>query len=184
MTKFQNKYRIESARAQWWDYSNAGAYFITICTQDRKHYFGKIMNDQMEYTEIGKIVESEWIKTPSIRPDMNLELDAFVVMPNHFHGIIFIGDNDYNTVETRCIASLQLQQNQQRLQPQRKTLGSIVRGFKSPVTLYARKNNIEFDWQTRYHDRIVRNEEECNRIRKYIQENPFNWHKDDFFEDL
>ena len=106
--------------------------------------------------------------------------------PVHSTGyeFIFIGDNDYTTVETRCIASLQLQQNQQRLQPQRKTLGSIVRGFKSSVTMYARKNNIEFEWQTRYHDRIVRNEEECNRIRKYIQENPFNWHKDDFFEDL
>ncbi len=121
MEKFKNKYRIPSARLQNWDYGWNAAYFITICTHNRECYFGEIVNiencrDPMHYrcrrdamhcvsttttttmrlSEIGKIVESEWIKTPEIRPDMNLKPGAFVVMPNHFHAIIVIGENQYN----------------------------------------------------------------------------------------
>lgn len=129
--KFQNKYRIPSARWQSWDYGSNAAYFITICTADREHYFGRIEKriidsqctietrctvetqciaslpvnttdppttiNEMILSEIGKIVESEWLKTPEIRPDMNIVLDEFRVMPNHFHAIIIIGENRYNT---------------------------------------------------------------------------------------
>jgi hypothetical protein len=82
--KFRNKYRIASARLQTWDYSSNAAYFITLCTRNRKHFFGTIANGEMQLNAIGKIVETEWINTPAIRPYMNLELDEFVVMPNHF----------------------------------------------------------------------------------------------------
>ena len=105
-TFFQKKYRISSARLQSWNYANAGMYFITICTKNREHYFGEIVVDDrrdtmrgvstMNPTEIGKIAETEWLKTPALRPDMNLELGEFIVMPNHIHGIIFIGKNEYN----------------------------------------------------------------------------------------
>ena len=88
--KFKNKYRIKSARLQSWDYANNAAYFITICTKYREHYFGEIADDEMHLNEIGKFTEQEWIKTPELRPDMNLELGEFVVMPNHFHGIVNI----------------------------------------------------------------------------------------------
>ena len=88
---FKNKYRIESARLKGWDYQHAASYFITICTKNRSHYFGKIMDNEMHLTEIGKWVEIEWVKTLEIRPDMNLTLGNFVVMPNHFHAIIGIG---------------------------------------------------------------------------------------------
>src|SRR5687767_11816421 len=110
---FQNKYRIPSARLQSWNYANAGMYFITICTRNRELYFGEIVNTPVETqciaslppamnpTKIGKIAETEWFKTPQLRPDMNLELGEFVVMPNHIHGIICIGENEYNGDERR-----------------------------------------------------------------------------------
>ena len=94
MKKFQNKYRIPSARLQNWDYAQRAVYFVTICTANREHFFGRIQNNEMIYSNIGSIAAQEWIKTPEIRPDMNLELGEFVVMPNHFHGVIFIGNNE------------------------------------------------------------------------------------------
>ncbi|MEQ9441920.1 MAG: transposase, partial [Cyclobacteriaceae bacterium] len=103
MAKYQGKYRIGSARLAGYDYGAAGMYFVTICTKDRMHYFGEIVTDPqgindaaMQLNDIGRIVEEEWIKTPDIRPDMHLTLGEFVVMPNHFHAIIIIGNNPYN----------------------------------------------------------------------------------------
>ncbi len=96
MDKFKNKYRIPSARLQNWDYGSPGLYFITICTKDRQHYFGRIENHKMILNELGLITNAEWEKTLQIRPDMNLELGEFVTMPNHFHAIIMIGENEYN----------------------------------------------------------------------------------------
>jgi hypothetical protein len=97
--KYQNQYRIPSARLQNRDYSSEGLYFITICTAHRIPYFGKIVNGIMELSDIGKIVKNEWLKTFELRPDMNLYRGEFVVMPNHFHAVIGIGENEFNT---RC----------------------------------------------------------------------------------
>ena len=168
--KFQNKYRIPSARASWWNYGDNAAYFITICTKYRAHYFGEIGS----LSEIGQIAESEWLKTPSIRPDMNLELDEFVVMPNHFHAIIWIGENKYNR-------DLDYDDIANKFGPQFKNLASILRGFKSAVTTFAVKNNIEFGWQERFHDHIIRDEESYQKIRNYIINNPSNWKTDKFY---
>lgn len=170
--KFQNKYRIPSARAAWWNYASNAAYFITICTKHRAHYFGEIGALSL----IGKITESEWLKTPSIRPDMNLELDEFVVMPNHFHAIIWIGKNEYN----RDIPP-QPRVPCNEFGPQSKNLASILRGFKSSVTTFAVKNDIQFGWQERFHDHIIRDEEEYQRIKNYIVNNPSNWETDKFY---
>jgi hypothetical protein len=95
--KYQNKYRIPSARLQTWDYGSHAAYFITVCTQNRQHFFGEIVEGKMDCSSIGLMVEQEWTRTPGLRPDMSLGLGEYVVMPNHFHGIIIIGDNRYNT---------------------------------------------------------------------------------------
>lgn len=191
--KFQNKYRITSARAAWWNYANNAAYFITICTKHRAHYFGTIVvgDDHdvetpcmaslqqprsafLQPTDIGKIAESEWLKPPSIRPDMNLELDEFVVMPNHFHAIIWIGENEYNRdLDGYDIAN--------KFGPQFKNLASILRGFKLSVTTFAIKNNIEFGWQERFHDHIIRDEDSYKRIKNYIFNNPSNWESDKFY---
>jgi len=96
MEKFLNKFRIPSARLQTWNYGWSGFYFITICTKNRKHYFGEISNSQMTLSDVGKQAEIEWNKTPEIRVDMHVQLGEFIVMPNHFHGIIMIGDNEFN----------------------------------------------------------------------------------------
>ena len=172
MEKFKHKYRIQSARLRNWDYANDAAYFITICTKNRINYFGNIVHthrDAMHLSEIGEIAKNEWLKTAEIRPDMNLFLDEFVVMPNHFHAIIIIGKNKYNTTINTA---------KNKFGPQSKNLASIIRGFKSAVTIYARKNNLEFDWQPRYYDHIIRNQIEFDRIKRYINHNPANWQQD------
>jgi REP element-mobilizing transposase RayT len=183
--KFQNKYRIPSNRAQWWNYSNNAAYFTTICTANKVHFFGEILDGKMQLSEIGKITEIEWLKTVDLRPDMNLTLGEYVTMPNHFHCIIVIGKNIYNTdkshtVETQCIASLQRKQSN-KFGPQSKNLASVIRGFKIGVTTNARKIYSAFAWQTRFYDHIIRDTEEYQRIADYILNNPANWQNDKFY---
>lgn len=104
MEKYQGKYRISSARLQNWDYASSGMYYVTLCTNNREHYFGQIIKPvtdiehfEMQLSDIGKIVESEWLRTPEVRPDMNLTLDEYQVMPNHFHAILMIGENQFNS---------------------------------------------------------------------------------------
>ena len=188
MDKFQNKYRIASARLQHWDYGSPGLYFITVCTKNRKHYFGEISNDEMILNDLGFFVQSEWIKSPEIRPDMNLELGEFVVMPNHFHGIMIIGDNAFNRVDgdRDAMHRVSTTANAQptpanKFGPQSKNLGSIMRGFKSSVTTYSKKLNVAFGWQERFHDHIIRSQDEFVRISNYILNNPNNWEEDKFF---
>ena len=185
--KFKNKYRIASARAPWWDYGSDGAYFITICTKNRCHYFGAVdRGGIMQLSAIGKIAEQEWIKTPGIRPDMGLTLGEFVVMPNHFHGIVIIGDprsdsrrDAMHRVSTRIGTGDMKPKNQ--FGPQSKNLASIMRGFKSAVTQRARIMHIDFAWQSRFHDHIIRDEYAYHRISQYIVNNPTNWAQDRFY---
>jgi len=195
---FRNKYRIESTRYRGYDYSSPGKYFITICTKNRKPYFGEVENGKMILSEMGNYLQNEWLKTRDIRPDMNITLDEFVVMPDHFHAIIIIGENQYNTNFEMGIVSTAMhggatgdstggsigdstikpnQNNQYKNEfgPQSKNLASIIRGIKSIVSTYAKKTKQEFQWQTLYHDHIIRTNTELNRIRKYIRENPEKW---------
>ena len=148
----------------------------------------------MELSEIGKIVESEWLKTPSIRPDMNLSLDVFVIMPNHFHAIIIIGKNQYNRTDAMLGVFMvssddamhggsTVVSSNNGYGPQNKNLASIIRGFKSAVTIRAHLILSEFAWQTRYWDRIIRDDEEYQRIRTYIENNPLNWDNDSLNKD-
>nr|WP_320021607.1 transposase [uncultured Draconibacterium sp.] len=203
--KFRNKYRISSARLQNWDYGRHAAYFVTICTQGREHYFGNIMDGEMQLSAIGKIAQTEWLKTFDLRPDMNLTMGEYIIMPNHFHAIIIIGENQFNTdedgggnengdgggdghVETQCIASLPQTPPMppspaNQFGPQRKNLASIIRGFKIGVTTRARKINPGFAWQSRYHEHIIRNNKSFERISNYIRSNPENWEADRFKTD-
>lgn len=191
---FKNKYRIPSARLQNWDYKWAAAYFITICTKDRLHFFGEIENKTMILNEIGEMVYTEWLRTPEIRPDMNLDLGEFVVMPNHFHGILIIGENEYNgggdggnggdgRDAMHCV-STPTPTESTKFGPQRKNVSSIIRGFKSSVTNNARKINPDFGWQSRFYDHIIRDEQSFQNISNYIINNPENWDKDKFYGKL
>ena len=179
MAKFNNKYRIEPARLKNWDYSQRAVYCVTICTANREHFFGKVQDEEMAYSNIGTIVEQEWVKTPEIRPDMNLELGEFVVMPNHFHGIIFIGNNEFNCKNDMLgVSTDDIYKNE--FGPQSKNLSSIIRGFKSAVTVQAKKINPDFGWQSRFHDHIIRNPKSYDVISQYIIDNPKKWIDDEF----
>ncbi len=198
MSKFQNKYRIPSTRLQNWDYRWAGIYFITICTENREHYFGEITNGKITLSEIGEIVECEWLKTVEMRPDMNLWMGEYVVMPNHFHAIVGIGENKYNSqgdcdvidargrdamhrVSTNNHDDNHQHNNTNQFGAQSKNLASIIRGFKSSVTVSARKINHQFTWQPRFHDHIIRDDKSFQKIQNYIKNNVSNWNLDNFF---
>jgi REP element-mobilizing transposase RayT len=189
MEKFRNKYRIPSARLQGYDYGSNGFYFVTICTKNRNHYFGDIVVetgncpsdiDDHVYNEtgncpslhptlIGQTVIDYWTEIPKHYPFV--ELDEFVLMPNHLHGILFFNVQTGNGPSQRPG-----QPNQFGVQSQ--NLGAVLRAFKSTAKRFANHNNIEFEWQSRYHDRIIRNEKELNAIRQYIIDNPLNWRND------
>jgi REP element-mobilizing transposase RayT len=195
--KFRGKYRISSTRLQNWNYGWNAPYFVTLCTHDRECYFGKMVHGEMQLSEIGEIVESEWIKTFEMRPDMHLQMGAYVVMPNHFHAIIIIGENEYNQrnidggadgrdamhcVSTPSTPSSSSSSSQNKFGPQSKNLASIIRGFKIGVTKRARQIHPGFAWQSRYHDHIIRNRESFQRIETYILQNPGNWSEDGFYK--
>lgn len=182
--KFRNKYRIPSARLQNWNYGWNAPYFVTICTQNRECYFGKINNGEMILSDIGELAEKYWIEIPNHFPFV--KLDSFVIMPDHVHGIIIIDKpecdgtmtgltNVATNEETQDFASLRVRihQNQypeNKFGPQSKNLASIVRGYKIGVTKNARKINARFEWQSRYYDH-----RSYNNIKKYIIENPVKW---------
>jgi putative transposase len=187
---FKNRYVIGSKRYQGYDYSSPGKYFITICTNNKIPYFGKIENGVMILSDLGQMLYDEWLKTPEIRPDMNIILDEFVIMPDHFHAIIEICKNPMNGknkfdfgecrntmhgVSTNTIDNKIQYKN--KFGPQSKNLSSIIRGIKSVITVYSKKTNQEFSWQPKYFDHIIRTKPELYRIRKYIKDNPQNWDK-------
>ncbi len=193
--KYQNKYRIPSARLPHWDYGRNGVYFVTLCTLNKTCYFGHVADGRMRLSKIGKIVKHEWCITPTIRPDMNLELGDYVVMPNHFHGIIIINENKYNRFEPRKMARRNamhrvstttmktIDEPGNQFGPQSKNMASIMRGFKSSVTKKSQQINKNFAWQPRFYDHIVRNEESLHRISNYIVNNPAKWQYDSYFSE-
>jgi len=103
--KVYSKYRIPSNRHQDYDYSSPGAYYITICTANKECYFGKIVLDKMELNRIGEVAREEWLKTPAIRSEMNIVLDEFCIMPNHFHGIIIFCDDSRSRDAMHCVSA-------------------------------------------------------------------------------
>lgn len=178
---YRNKYRIESSRAQWWDYRSSAPYFITICTIKRYHLFGYIEEGEMHLNDLGMKVWECWYEIPEHFPFV--ELINFVVMPNHVHGLLYLHNDKkaINPVETLHATSLQppqtpQQKNEHRseISPKKGSLSSIIRSFKSAVTTYANDNNLQSGWQERFHDHIVRNADEYRRIFDYITNNPKN----------
>jgi putative transposase len=162
----RNKYKNKTIRLETFNYSSPAKYFLTLITKNRKRSFGKIINGNMILSKIGCIAEEEWKKTPSIRPEMNIELGAYVVMPDHFHAVLIIGSNIYNENNSEI---------KNKFKPQSNNLAAIIRGFKSSVTTFARKNDIDFSWQPRFYERIIRNDRELLNVSQYIENNPSKW---------
>ena len=210
MDKFQNKYRIPSARLQSWDYGWDGAYYITICSHNRKQYFGDVVNGKMQLSNIGVLADVFWheIKNHS----KNTELGEFIVMPNHVHGILLIvgNDDEYrygNSIENRdgdengnendirrdkaCLVSTDMDTDtnmdpqtigQKRFQNQGKnTVSSIIGSYESAVSKHAHRLGYEFEWQSRFYDHIIRDDESYTRVADYIINNPQNWENDKFY---
>ena len=188
MDKFRGKYRIPSARLQTWDYGANGAYFVTICTYGREDYFGDCKNGIMNLNEIGIIAEKYWIEIPNHFPFV--ELGNFVIMPNHTHGIIIINKITEINGDAANIADIPVQTPKlgvsatdtaaasQKWNPG--NLGVIINQYKRKCTIESRKINPNFLWQTRFHDHIIRNSGEFERIQYYIENNPTKWQDDKF----
>lgn len=185
--RYQNKYRIASARVPWHAY-DGGVYFVTICTAGKQHYLGEIVDASEPYMQLSAMGEQAdvcWRAIPEHFP--HVELGDFVVMPNHVHGIVIIHGDDAFGVhpsggtqpleETQNFASLPACAN--RFAPQSRNLASVIRGFKVGVTRYAREHRLPFGWQPRFYDHIVRNQNELNRIAQYIADNPVAWATDE-----
>jgi putative transposase len=175
-------YRVPSARLASWDYSSNAVYFITLCTANHRHDFGEVVDKQMVLTPLGLAAHECWDEIPA--HFSFVILGERVVMPNHVHGILMIDKPHVQTqhfaspVQTQNIASLP----GNRFGPQSQNLASIVRGYKIGVTKFARRNNIAFTWLPRYHDHIIRNEEEWRRIYDYVLENPQRWADDLYYK--
>lgn len=198
--KFQNKYRIPSARLPNWDYRNDGAYFITICTQNREHYFGDIINGEMQLSGVGILADVFWHEIKNHAK--NVELGEYTIMPNHVHGILILNGNDNgvggdttDTVETLHATSLQTQQTQQQtpssppknqtmanISPKSGSASTIIRSYKSAVSKHAHRLGFAMEWQERFHDHIIRDIDEYLRISEYIKNNPRNWDSDKFYQ--
>jgi REP element-mobilizing transposase RayT len=155
-----------------YDYGQTGSYFVTVCAYNRECLFGNIVDGNMVLNEYGMIVRDEWEKSSNIR--LEIKLDSFIVMPNHFHGIVFIAGAN-NAVGANGRSPLH------RTGMGSKTLSSFVAGYKSAVT--KRINELRQNpgipvWQRNYYEHIIRGEDELNRIREYIVNNPVQWDND------
>ena len=193
-----NIHHRKSIRLKEYDYSQNGYYFITMCTQNREDLFGEIVDGRMVLNRAGEIIKKEWEKLPD--RFSNIELDVFVVMPNHYHGIIIINnDNNTNVVGVPLVGTqknTQIQSPQMTGQPQGiaptskyNNIGNIVGAFKSLTTnkyIDGVKSGIfsPFEkriWQRNYYEHIIRNEKSFKIIREYILNNPQKWENDKFF---
>jgi putative transposase len=180
--KFRNKYRITSPRLKNWDYSNDAVYFVTICTKERKNFFGDIKEHKMKLSEIGNLANRYWVEIP--KHFSGVGMLAYVMMPNHIHGLIeinrasrFMGD----LLKVNCNADDEVS----RFQNQGKgTLSAIIGSFKSVVSREAKSFNNQFSWQSGFYEHIVRNNGSLNRIQSYIVNNISNWKSDELFEDV
>jgi putative transposase len=198
-----------SIRLKGYDYSQNGAYFVTICSWNRECLFGEIAGiktskPEMILNEYGKILRDEWMRTSLVRKE--IEIDEFIIMPNHFHGVVFIqgrGDRQHQSsaylggydwsvpkglvpqmpmIKDNIHGRPPVAPTDERPGPRPKSISSFLAGFKSIVTKRIdalRQTPGVPVWQRNYYERIIRNEIEFTRICEYINNNPANWYNDE-----
>ena len=172
---YKNKYRVESARWKNWDYSSDGSYFITICTKNRQNWFGEsppvettFMTSpsySLKLSPIGKLTEKFWHEIPERYP--GIKLGEFVVMPNHVHLILIIQRDAINLV---CTGD---SRRDDIYDVSLSTVGEIIRWYKGRITFEARKIDKNFEWLSRFWDRVIRDQEEFDNTSEYIKMNPW-----------
>lgn len=157
-----------SIRLKGYDYAHPGVYFVTICTGGKRCTLGRVAGDRVELFPLGRIVRECWLEIPRHRG--RVELDAFVVMPNHFHALVI--QHAVPGPRARQVAPLQLAP---RLRPD--TLGAVIHAFKAAVTRRARRELgiTGAVWQRSYYEHVVRNGDDLVEIQNYIQMNPLRW---------
>lgn len=164
-----NKRRRKNLRLQGFDYTQLGAYFITICTRNRECFLGEVENDKMRLSDAGLLAKAVWVELPRHYP--HIQLDAHIIMPNHIHGIVWL---------TRG-AGLKPAPTNGDSDRARHGLPEIVRAFKtfSARHINAFQGSVGSPvWQRNYYEHVIRNDESLNRIRQYITDNPSRWHED------
>ncbi|MCX6792423.1 MAG: hypothetical protein NTY12_00125 [Candidatus Falkowbacteria bacterium] len=195
LNKNKKLHRNGSIRLANYDYSRNGYYFITICTKNRGDIFGEIVGGKIKFNYLGNIVIEQWREIKKQFPFV--ELDEFIVMPDHVHGIIIINkkivDTDaagkrYNNVliyhdnvnahrdSVGACRGMRLQRRNQFGKPKNGSLPMIINHFKGAITKLANKNNIPFLWQPRYYEHVIREQRALDNIRRYIRNNPIMWH--------
>ncbi len=190
-----SRHHRRSIRLPGYDYTQPGAYFVTVVTHRRAHLFGEVVNGDMRLNAWGDIVRDEWFKTAHIRPYVQLRDDEFVVMPNHIHGIIWIvGSPDIVGATRRVAPTMDAAPGSSGAAPGPsgaapteprgpipQSIGAIIGQFKSIVTkrIYVLDDaSGTLIWQRNYYEHIVRHERALNAIRRYIIDNPRRWHLD------
>ncbi|MBL8097575.1 MAG: transposase [Anaerolineales bacterium] len=174
-----------SIRLKGYDYTQAGAYFVTICTYQRENIFGEIINGEMKLSKFGLVASQQWEKL--IKRFPNIELGAFVIMPNHSHGIIQIVEREVQRRDTASRFNDQNDESSRRVPTERfqkpvaGSIPTIIRSYKSAVAYrinLMRNNKDTSVWQRNYYEHVIRNEKELELITKYIEYNPMNWQLD------
>ena len=174
--KSQTRPSRRSRRLSGWDYAQPSAYFVTVCTHGRQHLFGSVTDDEMALSDFGLIAQEEWLASERIRREV--ELDVFIIMPNHMHAVVWIlppAGDPYGLAPTSPKADKAADG------PAAKSLGALMAGYKSAVT---RRINQLRDipngavWQRNYYDHVVRSERALEAIREYIAANPVRWELD------
>ena len=188
------KHRRRSIRLRGYDYTQPGGYFVTIVTQNRERLFGEVVNGKMVLNTFGQIIDYQWQRLP--QHFGHIRLDAYQIMPDHFHGIIIItkkagseqGNDARDTGDGDGSGTTRNRQAQRRIQPHPDTrlngtapgsLGAIMQNFQSVTTRKInriRKTPGQKLWLRNYWEHIIRDENDLNRIRKYIINNPLHWH--------
>ena len=166
MTYNPDIHHRHSIRLRDYDYRSAGAYFVTICTFQRECLFGDVVDGEMRLNSLGEIAREEWLRTEIVRK--NVSMDAFVIMPNHFHGILLMDDSCRGEAAPRPVMA--------------GSIGAILGQFKSIVTkrINALRDNPGCPvWQRNYYEHVVRNEGDLANIRQYIANNPLKWDLDE-----
>jgi putative transposase len=167
-----DKHHRRSIRLKGYDYSQDGAYFVTVCTKNRECLFGEIADGEMRLSPCGEVVGVCWQDLPRRYPDV--EMDTFVVMPNHVHGIVLVG--------AQFIAPSQFiaPNSEKGMINHAPILGEIVRTFKAVSSRLVRNAGFtDFVWQRNYYEHIIRDEASLNSIREYISGNPYRWGTDE-----
>ncbi len=181
--KYKGKYRVGSTRLLGWDYAAPSYYFVTLCTRRFIRWFGEVREEKVILSRAGQIAEEELERTTQIRH--NVRIDPWSVMPNHVHAIIMIGDDPRITVETPRLDYVETPRRGVSTAPRQwrsGALGAIVNQIKSICTKRIRAIGVvDFSWQSRFYDRIIRNETEMEAVYAYILGNSIKWVEDEYY---